>query len=113
MSDGNRLPQREALIVEEAKVTGYLLNLAHPQGGSKAKYFKNRGFTENAWAMMADALKKHGSTQLITSSNANKYGTKYEVQCQIMTPDGTNPCILTAWIQEGNKPPRLVTAYPA
>jgi hypothetical protein len=113
MSESDRLPHQEALIVDEGKITGYLLNLAHPQGGSKAKYFKDRGFTDYAWAMMADSLKKHGATQPITSTNTNKYGTKYEVQCQIMTPDGTNPCILTAWIQEGDKPPRLVTAYPA
>lgn len=106
------LPEAGSLIVEEGKIVDYLLNLAHPQGGPKAKYFRNRGFTDGQWQLMADALKQHGATQPITASSKNRHGTKFEVKCQIITPDGTNPCILTAWIQEGSKPPRLVTAHP-
>jgi hypothetical protein len=36
----------------------------------------------------------------------------FTVECQIETPDGRHPCILTAWILEGDEPPRLVTAHP-
>ena len=112
MNVSKRLSQPDALIVEEKKVTEYLLNLAHPEGGSKAKHFRNRGFTDEDWTKMADALRQHGATQPVTDSSTNKHGTKFEVQCHITTPDGKNPCILTAWIQEGDKPPRLVTAHP-
>jgi hypothetical protein len=113
MSQPKKLPQPEALIVEENKITSYLLDLEHKQGGSKAKYFRNRGFSPQDWKTMASALRKHGATQTVTSTTTNEFGTKYEVQCTIVTPDGKNPCILTAWIQEGEKPPRLVTAYPS
>lgn len=112
MSQPTHLPMADALIVEEQKVTDYLLALDHAVGGPKAKYFRNRGFTSEAWLAMADALRQHGATQPITKTSINKHGQKFEVQCQIITPDGKNPCILTAWIQEGGKPPRLVTAYP-
>ncbi len=112
MSHSTHLPHGDSLIVEENKVTCYLLNLEHKVGGPKAKYFRNRGFTLEAWAAMADALREHGATQPVTEFAITAYGRKFEVQCQIETPDGTNPCILTAWIQEGDMPPRLVTAHP-
>lgn len=112
MSGLTRLPECGSLMVEEGKVVDYLLNLAHPQGGPKARYFRNRGFTGEAWQVMAEAHKQRGATQPVTASATNKHGAKFEVQCQIVTPDGTNPCILTAWIQEGDRPPRLVTAHP-
>jgi len=40
-----RLPQPGALIVAKSKVVDYLLNLKHKEGASKAKFFRNRGFT--------------------------------------------------------------------
>ena len=106
------LPQTDSLLVEQAKVQGYLLNLSHKEGGPKARYFLNRGFQLDAWEAMAEALRQHGSTQPITEASETRYGQKFIVECQIMTPDGKNPCILTAWIVEGTRPPRLVTAHP-
>lgn len=51
-------------------------------------------------------------TQPVTETRDTRFGRKFTVECQIQTPDGKNPCILTGWIQEGTKPPRLVTAHP-
>ena len=112
MSRPKHLPRTDALMVEANKVTGYLLNLDHEVGGAKAKFFRNRGFKPEAWLDMAEALRQHGATQPVTKSTTTMFGKKFEVQCQILTPDGKNPCILTAWIVEGDKPPRLVTAHP-
>ena len=111
MSD-ERLPQPDALIVEETKVVAYLLNRDHKQGGPKAKYFLNRGFSTEDWGLMADALRAHGATQPVITTTATTFGRKFTVECQIKTPDGKDPCILSAWIQEGDKAPRLVTAHP-
>lgn len=106
------LPESDHLIVEQTKVVGYLLALDHPEGGAKAKYFLKRGFTHESWEAMAEALKQHGRTQSITETSETRFGRKFTVECQIETPDGRDPCILTAWIQEGERPPRLVTAHP-
>jgi hypothetical protein len=106
------LPQAEVLIVEQAKISGYLLDLDHKEGGAKAKFFLKRGFTPNAWEAMAEALREHGRTQPVTETRETRFGRKFTVECQLTTPDGRNPCILTAWIQEGARPPRLVTAHP-
>jgi len=107
-----KLPQPDRLIVEESKVTDYLLNLDHPEGTSKAKFFLNRGFTPLLWQEMASALRWHGRLQSVTETSTTRFGRKFTVECQIETPDGKNPCILTAWIVEGTRPPRLVTAHP-
>ena len=109
---GLKLPQKDSLVVDQAKITDYLLNQGHKEGGPKAKYFHNRGFTLLGWEEMAAALRQHGRTQPITETSSTPFGKKFTVQCQIQTPDGKNPCILTVWIQEGDKAPRLVTAHP-
>ena len=107
-----QLPQANVLRIDQAKVQDYLLNLSHKEGGSKAKYFRNRGFKPEEWQVMVEALRQHGATQTVTEASESRHGKKFTVECQIMTPDGKNPCILTGWIQEGTKPPRLVTAHP-
>lgn len=98
--------------MEQTKITEYLLNPDHKEGASKAKFFLNRGFTPLQWKEMAESLRGHGRTQPVTAASTTKFGKKFTVECQIETPDGKNPCILTAWIVEGSKPPRLVTAHP-
>lgn len=108
----SHLPERETLHVEEKKVTRYLLNLEHEEGGSKARFFLNRGFTSDQWESFADAIRHHGRTQSVTEEEATRHGKKYVVQCQLVCPDGDNPCILSVWIKEGTKPLRLVTAHP-
>lgn len=107
-----KLPNAKSLQVDKTKVIDYLLNLDHKVGGAKAKYFLKRGFTTEAWDLMAENLRLHGRTQTVTETSETRFGRKFTVECQIKTPDGKNPCILTAWIQEGDHPPRLVTAHP-
>ncbi len=108
----SRLPRPGSLIVEEAKIVGYLLALDHIDGGSKAQFFLRRGFSLRAWRELADALKTHGATQTVTNEVITRHGTKYVVECMIETPDRLNPCILTVWIISNGGPPRLVTAHP-
>lgn len=40
-----KLPNAELAVVPERKATQYLLNPAHPAGGSKAWFFLRFGFT--------------------------------------------------------------------
>ena len=108
----SHLPERENLHIEERKVTKYLLNLDHAEGGSKARFFLSRGFSSDYWKVLAKALRDHGATQPVTGEEPTRHGIKYVVECQIVSPDGKKPCILSIWIKEGLKPMRLVTAHP-
>ena len=99
--------------VEEQKIVDYLLNLAHVDGGPKARFFLALGFCTEAWPLMRDALIAQGRNNRVTKTTATPWGTRYQVDCHCPTPDGLNPCIRSVWeISIGNSCPRLLTAYP-
>ena len=106
------LPQPNGLCVKQEKIVGYLLNPKHKDGSSKDRFFRLRGFKPEKWEKLAEALRCHGATQPVTAEEKTKHGRKFTVECQMKTPDGRNPCILSVWIKEGTKPLRLVTAHP-
>jgi hypothetical protein len=43
------LPGISSARVEQKKIAEYLLNLDHPQGASKARFFQARGFSTQMW----------------------------------------------------------------
>lgn len=106
------LPNAAAANVEESKVRDYLLNSGHPQNGGKSRYFRAFGFEAQQWVVMRDALIDHAMVNHLAGTSRSYHGTKHTVRCFIPTPDGRNPCITTVWIIDGDRPPRLVTAYP-
>lgn len=112
MSLPARLPKGHSLVVKEDKIVVYLLNLKHKDGASKAKFFRNRGFKSNDWEHFATALRDHGASQPVTSVVPTKHGRKFTVECQLLTPDGRNPCILSVWVESKRKSLALVTAHP-
>lgn len=107
-----RLPDPDALIVEQRKITDYLLSWTSPDGRSKAKFFTGYGFAPERWLVMAEALREHGRQREVVQDIATEYGRKYIVACTVATPDGRSPCVVSVWIAEAGRPPRLVTAYP-
>ena len=44
-----KLSNAHLAIVEQEKVTDYLLNAAHPDNGGKAAFFQRLGFHEGDW----------------------------------------------------------------
>jgi hypothetical protein len=50
------IPDAQRAVVEEAKVRDYLLNLSHPDGGSKAHWFHSLGYQHDKWQDLADDL---------------------------------------------------------
>ncbi len=109
----NQLPAVNLAWVEELKITEYLLNLAHPKGGSKAKFFQNRGFTVEEWEGFHDALVVQAKSNPVVKVTPNEFGTRYVVECNCPTPDKLNPCIRTVWeLKENETKPRLITAHP-
>lgn len=108
-----RLPQTDALLVEQEKIVDYLLNHHHPDGASKARYFARFGFDAQHSEAFALALRQHGSEREVVEREVTMFGVKYTLVCAINTPDHRNPCVRTVWISEQGGAPRLVTAYPA
>ncbi len=107
---GHPLVQRTVPIL---KVRRYLLDLGNPEGQSKARFFIRFGFTPSDPARLAAALHDHPESNPITDTWSDPWGIRFEVLGPIVSPDGRNPTILTAWINDGGGPTRLVTAVPA
>lgn len=111
MSD--KLPNADKAMVESAKLTEYLLSLAHRDGMGKAKFFMLFGFTRAKPDELESSLLKHGLTQPVVEVKTTEHGVKYVLECAVPSPDGRNPCIRSVWIVDAGKiVPRLVTAFP-
>lgn len=109
-----KLPNNNQSFVADNKITHYLLSETHEEGKHKAAFFKHFGFDLADIATFKDSLIRHSIEREIEETKKSDFGIKYELKCEIKTPDERNPCIVTVWIVEnGQKEPKLVTAYPA
>ena len=106
-------PDAERAIVAEEKICEYLLNAAHPIGGSKAVWFESLGYSVENWRLLADDLRRvaAGCEQFV--AKASPFGVKFETVGEISIPPHRPGRVLAVWIVEGNSLPRLITAYPA
>jgi hypothetical protein len=110
----NRLPNAHLAVIDESKITGYLLSDIHPTGRSKAAYFCQFGFEASSWRILRDALTGHLETSEVISVVKSEFGTKYIVEGVLSTPDRRKPRIIVVWfVATGTIVPKLVTAYPA
>jgi hypothetical protein len=107
------LPNAQSAIVPERKITHYLLNPAHPVGGSKAVFFLRFGFTAAEWQRLAEALLRHARENEVVAMEETAHGHRYIVDGPLTAPDGSCLNIRSAWyINPDGGAPRFVTAYP-
>ena len=106
-----KVPNRENAQIPKDKVADYLLNPEHPDGKSKARFFFQMGFDEDS---LAAALLKHVWEKEIFETKTTPYGIKYVVEGKLISPTGRQFNLLSVWIIiDGEKKPKLVTAYPS
>ena len=107
------LPNASESFVSIDKVTNYLLNRNHPEGGSKASFFESLGFSYANISVFIEALKDIPRREHVSNTIQNQFGTKYIIDGILKSPNSRNPQITTVWIIEHqSKIPKLVTAYP-
>jgi len=106
------LPDAKRAVVADEKVRDYLLNLSHPDGGSKAVWFYSLGYTHEDWRLLAADLLAiaNGCDHFDTESTS--FGVKYKASGTVGRPNHRPGFVLTVWVVEDDDPPRLVTAYP-
>lgn len=90
----------------------YLLHPAHPDGAPKAVFFARFGYTADNLTDFRMAVADHARDNDLLEQTPTGYGMRYVVRCNLRTPDGRNPCIVTVWIDQGPEHAQLVTAYP-
>lgn len=100
-------------FIASAKLTTYLLNVAHPQGGGKARFFAGQGFSPDRPEELGRALVSHAlSNSWIETPSA--CGTLLSHSGPLETPSGKTPNVLSVWLDPANGGPTvLITAYPA
>jgi len=106
------IPDADRAVVEDVKVRDYLLNLSHPDGGSKAVWFHSLGYYRDDWSYLATDLLAVAQTCPDFDIENTRFGVKYKARGAVGRPDHRPAMVLTVWIVEDDNPPRLVTAYP-
>jgi len=108
-----KLPNYDKAFVPQAKITEYLLSLSHEDGRSKARFFLEFGFSNEAWQELAQVLQQHAVEHELTKIESSPFGTRYVIEGIISAPDGRTPLIRAIWFVETDEDtPRFVTAYP-
>jgi hypothetical protein len=107
------LPRAEQAVVPRNKVENYLLDLSHPLGGGKARFFLRFGFRREEWSVLTDALRQHARENPVADSISDADGVTYLVEGPLETPSHRKPHVRTVWLAEtGELAPRFITAYP-
>lgn len=110
---GMKLPNARLAIVPERKLTHYLLDPAHPAGGSKARFFLQSGFRSSDWQRLSAALRKQAQEHEVIEAEETPHGTRYVIDGKLEAPDGARLNVRSVWyIHLGRKAPRFVTAHP-
>ena len=108
-----RLPHLDRAVVPEAKVVNYLLSVRHSSGRAKARFLEDYGFSAQDWRVLRDAVIAHVRGNDITASQRTRFGTRYEIDGPLPTPDGRAPIVRVVWFVEPQEGiPRLVTLVP-
>lgn len=108
-----KLPNVELAWVPGAKLTAYLLNPAHPDGGPKARFLLRFGFSVADPATLEAGLLRHVASHDVGAHRKTAFGDIITVVGSLGTPDGRNPIVRTVWIVPGEgMAPRFVTLIP-
>ena len=100
-------------VVELEKITRYLLNLHIGMGGANAGFFATAGFDPDDPLSLARALGEHAALRPVIRRETTEFGEKCLVRCELVTPNGRNPCIVAVWFRPHHGATyRLITAYP-
>lgn len=106
-----KLPNCDEAIVQEIKLTGYLLDEDNSKG--KSFFFNRIGFDKSNFLLLSEALKRLACSGEVIGTELAKFGMKYRVIGYLDNPLERELDVLSVWIFDTGSPvPRLVTAYP-
>lgn len=108
-----KIPNNDYAIIEQSKITDYLLNINHQRGGSKAKMLINYGYSLENWQQLESDIRKFHLNAEVSIIKETPYGIRYEIIAEILTPIHKPLLMKTVWqIDTGTELPRLITMIP-
>lgn len=100
-------------VCEQKKLKSYLLNLEHPDGKSKAKFFiESLGISPSDWMYLSDQIRGAMNGAVLYRVGKNNQGITHGAYIQIRGRNGRTAVLQTGWIISPGESARLVTAYP-
>jgi len=107
------VPNADRAIIAAQKLAGYLLNVSHKRGATKARLLLSLGYrTDDAQRLESDLRAQHLSHE-VTRTSENAYGVVYEIEGPINTPSGRIVRFYSIWqVDTGTDVPRFITMYP-
>jgi hypothetical protein len=104
---------RRHLSIDIKKLKGYLLNLLHPDGGSKAKLLMEFGFNSGDYITLKNAILNHAAKNDINKIVTTEFAEKYMVEGHLETPSKRRLIVRSIWAKElRGKKIKFVTLYP-
>jgi hypothetical protein len=113
--DVGAMPGASDAVIEERKLTEYVLNPQHEDGRHKARLFRELlGIGQQDWRYLADQIKRGLSTaETLDRVRSESSGVKYHALLAVRGLNGAVKPVLTAWEVRPREAPRLTTAYVA
>ncbi|MBA3649552.1 MAG: hypothetical protein H0W62_13555 [Chitinophagales bacterium] len=101
------------VVIEDFKITEYLLNINHPEGSVKADYFIQHGFDSEKPEVLKQFLVDHLEQCSLVDVVETLFGTKYIVTGKMKAPDGYEFMLRAIWMKPAKENIlKFVTAYP-
>lgn len=107
------IPNANRAIIEEQKISNYLLNTDHRQGGSKAVLLIQFGYDPADWMRLANDLRRDHLIKDPDVIRTTLYGERYEICAPLQTPSGRLLIVRSVWqIDLDTVSPRFITLHP-
>ncbi len=107
-----RLPKAELARIPTEKLVRYALDETHARGRHKARVFASAlGITASDWRYLHDQILAALPTASIRAIRITPFGVAYEVLVTIDGLNGATAPVVTTWIIQGAKPPRLTSTW--
>jgi hypothetical protein len=104
----------EEVEVQATKLTDYLLDPKHKDGGSKAKFFEQQlAITRKDWAYLHGQLIDGLGNVSYEDVRLDDFGVRFTAYLPVTGRNGATATIATGWIVRPGERASFVTAFPA
>jgi hypothetical protein len=112
MDQSVRLPKAREARIPTDKLIGYALDLTHERGRHKARVFASAlGITSADWRYLHDQILEALPVGEVRATRITPFGVGYEVVVMIDGLNGATHPVITTWIMDGDRPPRLTSTW--
>jgi Domain of unknown function (DUF6883) len=107
-----RLPRGGEARIPTDKLVRYALDLSHERGRHKARVLASAlGIAAADWRYLHDQILAALPEAEVRGTRITPFGVGYEVVVMIDGLNGATQPVVTTWIIEGDRPPRLTSTW--